>query len=195
MSDPRRCCLFGLLLLGLLATAPLEAEPSSAGAGSPPCPDLSGTWRYPGRVGLDAACSPRWPARKDMPLPGPGGYYLSGIDPHPMTLRQEGCRSLVIETRLGMSLDNQAEWPDEPKTLVLDLSPARERKVEWRDGGLVWRRKYTPSGVRWPPWRKEWMELRLRVLPEGGLEYHLQQEHGGKVLGEITCRLERWAGE
>lgn len=172
--------------LGILAATSHGAEARAA------CPDLSGAFRYPGIPGLPAICNQNWESRNDMPLPGSGGFHQSAWLPHSLQITQAGCEHLRISTRWGLS--NPENFPNDPPdydlNLDLDLTPAAHRNVTWGTNSLTWRQRYTPASFRWPPWRKEWMELRLTRLPDGSLEYFLRQEGPhGRLIGEVRCVL------
>jgi hypothetical protein len=152
------------------------------------CPDLSGTWAYPGVPGLEAICERQWEAQQDMPLPGPGGFYISAFEPHPFVIEQHGCETLVIHTRVGYVVSPPHQGPSEEKAITLDLRRSARRKVEWGEDSLFIRQKFVPEGFRLPISRNVW-ELRLKTVEGGGLEYHLRHLERGREEGEVRCRL------
>lgn len=188
MTEPRslrlgtRALLALAMLLGLTSPAVLHA-----------CPDLSGTYAYPGILGLAAICEWNWEAQEDMPLPGPGGFYVSAFDPHPFVVEQQGCERLVLHTRAGYNVTPPHDGPSEEKVIALDLRPNWGRKVEWGPDSLFLRQKFVPVGFRLP-FARNFMELRLRRLENGGLEYYLRHLERGRVEGEVRCRLPRTGG-
>lgn len=170
-----------LMMLAFLATA---AVSSAAVA----CPDLSGTYQYPGVEGLAAVCEKKWEGREDLPLPGPGGFYISAFEPHQWVIEQQGCETLVIHTRVGFELTPRVGGQSEEKVITLDLRKGGRREVEWGEDSLFIRQKFVPEGFRLPFSRNLW-ELQLKKLDGGGLEYHLRDLERGRLEGEVRCGL------
>lgn len=176
-------------LLFALPLPVLAAEPAA-------CPDLSGSWLYPGREALAAVCIlDEWDGRYQF-WPGEGTFYRSAVAPHPIRITQERCDRLTLVVRLEGFLDDQGQrGPDVEHEVVLDLRPASGRAVAWGERSVLRRQLYTPEGSRFPPWRREAMALELTISEEGHLDYALRQEtKDGKRLGGVRCRFERKAG-
>jgi hypothetical protein len=164
----------------------LAAEPAA-------CPDLSGTWLYPGREALAAACIfDEWDGRYQF-WPAEGTFYRSAIAPHAIRITQDRCDRLTLAVRLEGVLDDQGQrGPDVEHEVVLDLRPDRNRTIAWGERSVLRRQIYTPEGTRFPPWRREAMTLELSIGEEGHLDYALRQEtKGGKRLGGVRCRFGR----
>jgi hypothetical protein len=150
------------------------------------CLDLSGTYAYPGIPDYRADCSTLWLGRDDMPLPGPGGFYLSGREPALFQVTQEDCALVTLHF-------TAQSGPDLPMAYTMNLKPKRgKRSVEWTGTELHYAEQYVPAGMRWPG-QNEWMEIDLARLPDGALRYHMVQRpsRNGRVKGEIDCT---WRG-
>lgn len=183
----RRPSSFSYVALSLL----LVAVRSRASGVLEKCPDLSGAFHYPGHAGLTSICERNWEGRQDMPLPGPGGYYESAVNPHRFVVEQQACQVLRFYGKRTVALQTEElVYADIDSTVIVDLTPAKDRKVTWGESSLTWRQRYTPAGFRFPPWRKEWMELRLEKRTDGSLDYYLRQEGPhGRLIGEMHCVL------
>ena len=180
--------------LARCASMALLVTPHALAAESATCPNLSGSYLYPGVAELGSICVRQWEGRRDLPIPGPGGFFISGAFRHPLEIRQIGCDELTIH--FHTNTEPFAETPageDFLHSTTLDLRPGSKRIVAWQDGALSWTQHFSPSGFRWPPWRTESMYLRLQKLANGSLSYALRHEGPrGKVLGTIECNLPPW---
>jgi hypothetical protein len=173
---------FALWILGCAVGGASPTTPPAA------CPDLSGSYAYPGIAGLGQICSIRWRARNDMPLPGPGGFYLSARQPFTIRVVQDQCRELSLLVMIQDSIGG-----DHQRQLDLSLIPeGRALQVRWGDQSLWYLRKFTPAGFRLPG-QRQWMELELAQQPDGSLLYHLmhRERKSGGALNEIECRWQR----
>lgn len=179
-------------MLGIVVCGSTSAVVAGAGTdASQGCTSFAGAYAYPGRVGLPFSCSVNTLSNTGLYLPAEHGFFQVSANPHPLVVEQFGCERLVMRGKRTVALQTEElAYADMDRSVTIDLTPAKDRKVVWGANALTWRQRYTSAGFRFPPWRKEWMELRLKKLPDGSLEYDLRQEGPhGKLIGEVRCVL------
>jgi hypothetical protein len=204
------------LLGGLAACSGLE--PVRAPAPPPDhCPDLGGTYAYPGYERQAEACVnvTKFGFGRGLPVPASTGwdYIIAASD---IRIEQHDCEQLVVHAPFGIeyhdsTYDRVMEFlpregiryrvvrpdpgavpgyfrVDKWATADIDLVPGPRREVRWGEDSLHLRYRFRAAGFG-AGWSRNYLTLVLRKLPDGALLYDLRHDETPGEDGEISCVL------